>query len=393
VQEIDVIRTTRHFLQTQGLLGHQVIDLYTDAHPTLISHTHLQPFQRFTLAFEGFSTHPDLVGRLHDGEVTFAIEAKGSSDLLKGIAQAELYRRGFHLALFASAGTPSRDLLSLARQRDIGVLAVFPDRVEPIDLPPPHLPQLHLADQVRKQFATSDVFKQGYSFNLPTHYLCFAPVLQLWQQQFGQSEAHLDYLEPFARRIYPVLPKNTTSFRAALSGAQKLGLVRIEGRQVTPTVIGQAIAELVPDAPTLADIHHRVVGRGNEATLAQASPASGAALRCLLYTDPVVRLIVDVLKAAGTHQPIAMPGLAALAAERDKILAVTVFFNPERTSEIIDDQGRVLWHRVQPQHYRSTTYYQYKSILKHAGFLAPHPLGGSTAKHYDPDQDWWELQV
>jgi hypothetical protein len=34
---------------------------------------------------------------------------------------------------------------------------------------------------------------------------------------------------------------------------------------------------------------------------------------------------------------------------------------------------------------------QYKSILKHAGFIKPHRLGGASVKDYDPDADLWEL--
>src|SRR5262245_52297262 len=134
VQEIEVIRRTRSFLQASGLAGHRVLDLYTDAHPTLTRDQSLQPFQRFTLTFDGFSAHPDLAGRLDDGETTFGVEAKGEDDLLRGIAQADLYRAGFHLALFASAGVPSTDLVTIARQRGVGVLAVTADEVTMIDL-------------------------------------------------------------------------------------------------------------------------------------------------------------------------------------------------------------------------------------------------------------------
>jgi hypothetical protein len=59
MQEIDVIRATRRFLQQHGLLRASVLDLFTDAHPTLLGAVDLRPFQRFTLAFDGFATHPE----------------------------------------------------------------------------------------------------------------------------------------------------------------------------------------------------------------------------------------------------------------------------------------------------------------------------------------------
>lgn len=58
---------------------------------------------------------------------------------------------------------------------------------------------------------------------------------------------------------------------------------------------------------------------------------------------------------------------------------------------ITGDDGQSLWHKVQPGHFRSTTFFQYKSILKHAGIIKAERLGGSSTKGYDPDQDRWEL--
>ena len=64
MHEIDAIRQTRALLERGGLLGQRVLERYTGAHPSLLADAALRPFQRFTLAFEGFSVHPDLVGRL-----------------------------------------------------------------------------------------------------------------------------------------------------------------------------------------------------------------------------------------------------------------------------------------------------------------------------------------
>lgn len=122
------------------------------------------------------------VCRLADGETLVAVEAKGGADLLRGIAQAELYRRGFHLALLACAGRPPQELLTLARQRSVGVLAVMPDVVELLDLPPAHLPQLRHAERIRRQLAVNVALVSPFTFNVPTHYLAMAPVLQDWAQ-------------------------------------------------------------------------------------------------------------------------------------------------------------------------------------------------------------------
>jgi hypothetical protein len=68
MQEIDVVYKTKIFLQKQGLLGKKITEIYTDAHPSLLGDKKLDPFQRFTLQFDTFAVHPDLVGRLDDGE-------------------------------------------------------------------------------------------------------------------------------------------------------------------------------------------------------------------------------------------------------------------------------------------------------------------------------------
>jgi hypothetical protein len=388
VEEIEVIRRTRSFLQANGLGGHRVLDLYTDAHPTLLRDPALQPFQRFTLAFDGFAAHPDLAGRLDDGETTFGVEAKGEDDLLRGIAQADLYRAGFHLALFASAGVPSPDLVAIARQRGVGVLAVTLDGVQVIDLPPAHLPRLRQAEGVRKQFAASNTISRQFVFNLPTHYLCFVPVLAEWVGLYGATPAALEALKPFTRKLYPVLPAD---FRAALAGAEKLGLVRVQGQQAQLTFVGRAAVTLLPDSATLADIHRQLATRGSGLTLASEHPPAGAVLRCLLYGDPVARFIIDVLADLGPKAPVPMPDLVRHAAERDRTLTPVVFFKPEAGHAITDDRGRILWEKVRPEHYRSTTFFQYKSVLKHAGVLAPHALGGPSARGYRPEGDVWEL--
>jgi len=44
-------------------------------------------------------------------------------------------------------------------------------------------------------------------------------------------------------------------------------------------------------------------------------------------------------------------------------------------------------------HYRSTTFYQMKRILQHAGILRDTGLQSNSAKSYDPDEDQWALRM
>lgn len=305
MQEIEVIRATRRFLKKHGLLGVSVLEpLFTDAHPSLLGATDLRPFQRFTLAFDGFAVHPDLVGRLADGESLVAIEAKGTSDFLRGIAQAELYRRGFHVVLLACAGRPPQELLILARQRSVGVLAVFPDQVEVLYLPPAHLPQLRHAERIRRQFAVNVALISPFYFNLPTHYLAMVPVLWAWEQERSDFWASLRDLAPMARACYPVLPQTDASLRGALRGAAKLGLVELQADRARLTFTGRTVTALLPTASNLAQIHTQLVTGSRRETLAMLHPQAGAVLRLLITTDPIAQLLIDTLQVAGS--PLSM---------------------------------------------------------------------------------------
>ena len=386
MRELDVVRQTRSFLLQEGLAGRGVVDIYTDAHPTLIGDASLRPFQRFTLALEGFTVHPDLVGRLDDGETTFAIEAKGTDDHLRGLAQASCYRFGFHLVFLVGAGRPPADLVTLARQQHVGVLAAYPDRVDVLEIPPALQPRRQHAREIQQQFATTEALQTTFVFNLPTHYLAVAVALH----ELGHVA--MMQLEPRLRAVYPELPRGTQSFRSAVSGAHKLGLVRIRGDAIELTMAGASAAQLLPDLPTLSAIHRLLAARTGGATLDGESGQSGAVLRWLLAGDPVVEMIVATLTDLGGGL-ITMRVLAGRGVERDRVRALTAFFHPEHISEVTDHRGAVVWSRIEPRHFRSTTFYQYKSILKHAGVIAAHRLGGSSTRDYDPDADIWELKL
>jgi hypothetical protein len=381
MREIEVIRETRAALIRQGIGGRRVVDMYTDAHPTLLADASLRPFQRFTLTLDGFSVHPDLVGRLDDGETTFAIEAKGRDELLTGLAQAASYRLGFHLVLLAAAAAIAPDVVTLARQIHVGVLAVTPSTVTILDLPPPHLPRLVHARAVQQQFATSRAVETTFTYNAPTHYLSVAAALR------GQPAITFSALDSRLRTSYPVLPRD---LRAVVRGAQKLGLVRVRGDTVELTLQGRAASELLPDLATLSSIHQSIASRGVRTTLQDQHPPSAAILRWLLAADPVAELIVETLTDLGG--PVPLLELAQWALKRDRVRATTVFFTPEALAEITDAQGVVIWSHVQPRHFRSTTFFQYKSVLKHAGLIISHALGGASTVSYQPESDIWELR-
>jgi hypothetical protein len=62
-----------------------------------------------------------------------------------------------------------------------------------------------------------------------------------------------------------------------------------------------------------------------------------------------------------------------------------VFSVPEKFDAITDRKGKIKWGRVEAEHFRLTTSYQYKSVLKHAGVVEDTGLGGGK----DLQEDIW----
>ena len=384
LSEPAVLLATHRLLREHGLADQAVSRLYTDAHPTLTGLGPLQPFQRFALDLGDFVVHPDLVGQLADGETLFAVEAKGETDLVRGFAQAELYQEAFHLTfLAAGAAALTQWVLGVARRKNIGVIAI--DAAAGAEARLVHVPfaQRPVRDAhafvARQLDSVVRVTEQTFLLNLPTHYLVWAIALPP-----GQPQA-LDAL-PALLTGYPL----DRSWRGALRGAEKLGLVQVAGPAVRLTDVGAAMKALLP--PTLdawAAVHRRASAPGG-ATMARACPPAGAALRLLLLHDPMVRLVLAGLRTF----PGASATFAALAVACDALdhaRAPVFFLKPEAAVALSDGRGRVRWRDARAGDYRTTMYMQYKSVLKHAGLLAPSQLGGTSATSYVPERDVWAL--
>lgn len=169
MSEAEVLIKTHKFLKTGKVAEQSISRLYTDAHSTLIPHKTLSPFQRFTLDLGDFVMHPDLVGQLTDGETLFAIEAKGTSDLIKGLAQAELYQSGFHYTyLAADAQALGSSLITLARRKNVGILAVD-DTVTIVHQPEAQMPLREPFQFISRQMDTVIQVSRGqtYQYNIP----------------------------------------------------------------------------------------------------------------------------------------------------------------------------------------------------------------------------------
>lgn len=383
--EPEVIGRVRSFLQSGAPPdGASLLHLFTDAHHTLLEHGGLDPYQRVTLEVGGAAHHPDLAGQLNDGESLLAVEAKGTGDLLKGTAQAEVYQEGFHYSFLAApASRISEPTANRLKQKNIGVLAVSDearsDDVRVLFWPRAHQPWRDPYQSVRRQLNTGARANEWstFTYNLPTHYLAWAITLE--PDTLYNTSQLPGLIEP-----YDSMPKD---WKAALRGAETLGLVRVSGDSVRLTPTGDAAGDIIgASLPEWDGVHPKAI----RSSLADVASRAGAALRILLLREPMVRLVIRGLKERDGEA--SMPQLARACDALDHDRTPALFFHPRRSAEIFDGRGRVQWDRVEPVHYRSTTFYQMKSILKHAGILKDTGLGGSSVKNYDPAEDVWRLR-
>ncbi|MHC1743992.1 MAG: hypothetical protein AB9873_13300 [Syntrophobacteraceae bacterium] len=104
----------------------------------------------------------------------------------------------------------------------------------------------------------------------------------------------------------------------------------------------------------------------------------------------MVWLVVDGLETFPNREAD-FAELALVCDMLDHSRVPILFPNQASAAKLADERGRIRWDEAVGEDYRSTTFLQYKSILKHSGLLRATALGGSSAKLYDPVKDIWAL--
>ena len=374
--EPDVVEHVHAFLKERS-----VARLYTDSHDSLQGRATLEPYQRFTVDLGEFVVHPDLVALEADGETLVAIEAKGSGyrDAFTGLTQAELYQVAFHRTyLAADAGSIPERLIAFARLKNVGLLAVG-DTVQVVYEPDARLPlrEAHRAIVRQLDIAGEVADRLAFTYNLPTHYLVWAIALAAGRT-YTRVEARA------AIEAYP-LPRH---LEPALSGARSLGILRGSRDSIELSETGAAIKVLLPK--TLADwaeIHERA-SKGERAALSVLCPPAAAALRVLLLRHSTVSLLIEGLKSLGGKGSLA--DLARACDQLDHELAPVIFLTPVGLARAQNERGRINWNLAGQGMWRTTTGFQLKSVLRHAGILSPASVLGSSTSP-DPASDSWSL--
>ncbi|MBW4419890.1 MAG: hypothetical protein KME13_11755 [Myxacorys californica WJT36-NPBG1] len=392
MREEDVLLKTHSFLKAQGLNGQSIVRLYTDAHHTLLKNQKLQPFQRFTLNMGDFVLHPDLVGQLDDGESIFALEAKGAvgtSELVRGLAQAELYQSGFHYSFLATVVNGlGENLLQFARRKNIGVIAVSED-VKILNFPEAQMPFRKIFQSIARQMETviQITEQQTFQYNAPTHYMVWSVIL----------EPHIEYeISGISKLLenYPIPEgKNKDGWKATLAGARKLGIVNRSGNLIKLTPIGEAIKDILrTNLDEWIDVHEKAGGKRRKYYLFEYKPQAAACLRLLLLQEPILNLVIEGLKKFPNFSTT-FSELAVVCDGLDHARAPIFFLKPEALESLIDSNGHIDWDKTEPRNYRGRMFFQYKRILQHAGVIKPDVLGGSSVKEYEKNisRDIWTL--
>lgn len=157
------------------------------------------------------------------------------------------------------------------------------------------------------------------------------------------------------------------------------------------TEAGGAVKDVLPTSlAEWAEVHRRLASARGKQLLHQLNARAGGVLRLLLLQDAVVKLILEGLNR--------MPGrratfdrLAASCAAIDAPRAAIFFLKPEAAAARAGSNGHVDWARIEAEDYRSTSFFQFKSVLRHGGVLANTKLGGSSGARYRPECDIWVL--
>lgn len=358
MNEIDVIRSIYDAAKSGAIKEFDQDDIYLDYHPSLSSLFTGRSVQRFSLPLSGFTVHPDIVGRMPDGDSLYAIEAKGFRDSLKGLAQAEIYQFGFHASYFAlPAERLSPIIIELAKRKNIGLIATD-QKCQIIHSPVLTNPQKNLSDKLRRQFdaAVSSNPAVGFLYNLPSHYLFWTSVMQNGRV-YTKNEMKLMYVDFGAEN---------GNFAGAASGAVRLGLIHRNGDMFRLTEMGYSVhMSLGLTLQQWRELHKDI----KRDLLVKVSPQVAGALRMLMLFDEKLNLIVNGIKRLEVGTTVEYLDVVRQCDVLDHDTSLVYFFVPHLVQTILQRDYEIDWSRVKNSHLRPSVNYQTKSLLQHAGFI------------------------
>lgn len=324
-------------------------------------------------------------GNTSDGSPLIAVEAKGYAqgdvDAKQGVTQAHDRLADANVVyLSAPADAITRDVRALARDLNVGVLAVSGNNIKVLEAP--RVVGAKTPDAARAiqfQATAQGVANQSFGLNHPKNYLAYPLAV-----------SHPDPTEAVMERHV------VGAVDAAQQGAEFLGLVRSTPQGVALTNLGE---EIVRYATELEDGIDAAVQRfenwqRSRDRFVDIAEEWGTLARWVVFEYPATELLVEELQRLHDHgnsAPTLREFVLALY-ERHPAFAVEVFIRGtddarERVfqSEATVDRAALADGDV----YASPTVFQLKAMLYHAGILTER---GAEPNRLDPTEDVWRLR-
>lgn len=331
--------------------------------------------------------YPDVIGFTNSNRV-FAIEVKGSKNLLRGIGQALTYQQGAHVSYLAgdaSAVAPHTDLL---RSKGVGVIGVDDGGVDKWRSPASAEAATEVAD-VRGQLSLR---LRGNEFGGDITTLSLAQPLN-----YLAPVVALDRHGPLTRDELVDILADEYSFGAggsAASSARTLGLITSDTPhelshqgELTATVLrGYRIEDLNDLQLAKQDT------RGS--TVVDTHPPLGILLRNAFSRHPEFGLLLDALRKEGPSVHF-LDLVKRLVHEYPNVFlgAFCTSRGANRARELIESgethqlyENSDVWRDV----IRNNVLFNFVQQLKHVGVLQPETRSHSGAmSDYDPDEKFW----
>lgn len=342
------------------------------------------------------SGYPDLVGvaplddellavdRLGDEPPLVVVEAKGHSsggvDTGRGVVQAyDRLGEANAAYLAAPAGAISQQDRTLARELNVGVLAVDDAGVRTLERPRVVGNRTTTeTTAIRFQASAQGVADQSFGLNHPKNYLGYA----LAQYHAGDTG------ELVAEHVVGAVDD-------ARRGARFLGLFDATPERLTP--LGREVVRLAVE-------EHGTVERaletfaewaGSRKRFVDLAPRWGQVARRVVFAYPATELLVEELQHLheDLHRAPTLVELVAYLHELHPTFTVELFVRGTESarSRVLTGEGALVDDALYDgEVYHSPTVFQLKAMLYHAGILEHR---GAEPSRLDPGEDDWGLRT
>ncbi len=331
--------------------------------------------------------YPDVLG-FTDADRVFAIEVKGSTNLLRGIGQAMTYQQGAHVSYLAGDGEAVAPHANLLRSKGVGVIGVDGDGATSWSDPP----SAESAEEVADVEGQLSIRLRGNAFGGDVTTLSLAQPLN-----YLAPVVALDRYGPLARDELVDVIADEYGFGAGdetVASARTLGLLAL-GSPHALTSQGELAATVlrgygVEDLDDLRLTKRDVTGK----TVAEVHPPLAVLLRNSFSRHPEFGLLLDALRKEGPRVQF-LDLVERLVREYPNVFlsAFCTTRGAARARELIE-RGKTarlyrdpsVWRDV----IRNNVLFNFVQQLKHVGVLAPETRSHSGAiDEYDPDEKPW----